>query len=564
MAWLDIPAGKHFLLSYHTGEEFLIGLICFIIAFRAFSTSKSRDPEISPEKRSRIFLVGSGFTILGCSSTIHALIHAVHLNQNLLYQTLVGYCFGLFIIILAISVENPGKKKTLPLLYIPLLALLHPGIYERFPVFGEFRPLVWIMVAYLSGVACMLYIGTFYRMRSKRFLVSAAGHLIICMGAIFLFFPAPIGSTIWLHGHIMRPVGFLILLFSMSQRELLLMEGSLLYRALASFSFLAAIPLLSFGTFVFYDNISPITIIGRRLMIFLLLLITLISALFFGLGMIIRLIRPILQLKKSVNDLAGAGLSTRIPVHSSDEIGELSGAFNDMLARLGNAIGEQERMCRLAATGELAATLAHEIKNPLNAIGGAATYIEKNVKGSHTREFVAVIASEVSRINKLTTTLLSFARPVTPELESTDLNRVVEESLALLKEESSDQQVSLRAELAREPLLVDCDRNQIKQVLLNLILNAFDSVKADGVVQVTTRRTGEGVYLVVRDNGCGIPADILAEIFNPFFTTKTRGTGLGLAISKKIVQEHGGDLTVSSTPGEGSVFTLVFQRKEPD
>ena len=546
---------KDFLLNYHIGEEFLIGFICLLIAVRAFRTigfSVSGDQV----KSSRIFLVGASFFILGSSSLIHAIIHASHSNLNLLYQTLLAYSLGLFILILAISVENPRNKVALPLLYIPLLALLHPAVYEQFPLFGQFRPLVWILIAYLSGIVCMLYIGTFYRRRSKRFLFSALGHLIICIGAIFLFFPAQIGSTVWLHGHIMRPLGFVILFFSMNRKELLKMEGSILYKALAAFSILAAIPLLFFGTFVFYDNISPVTIIGRRFIIFLLLLITLISGLLFGLGMIIRLIRPILQLKSSVDGMVGDGMVRRIPVQGNDEIGELSGAFNDMLARLDNAIEEQERMCRLAATGELAATLAHEIKNPLNAIGGAATYIGKNTKGSLTKEFVSVITSEVSRINNLTTTLLSFSKTASPNPEPTDLNRVVRDSLTLLSKESPDLQVTVIEELAADLPLVNCDYNQIKQVIINLLINAHDAVSENGEIKVKTWQKKNRTYLAVEDNGSGISAEIIHNIFNPFFTTKTRGTGLGLAISKKIAKEHGGDLTVESTPGEGSTFTL--------
>ena len=548
---------RDFLLNYHIGEEFLIGMICLLIAVRAFRTigfSVSSDQV----KSSRIFLVGASFFILGSSSLIHAIIHASHSNQNLLYQTLLAYSLGLFILILAISVENPRNKIALPLLYIPLLALLHPAAYEQFPLFGQFRPLVWILIAYLSGIVCILYIGTFYRRRSKRFLFSALGHLIICIGAIFLFFPAEIGSTVWLHGHIMRPLGFVILFFSMNRKELLKMEGSILYRALAAFSILAAIPLLFFGTFVFYDNISPVTIIGRRFIIFLLLLITLISGLLFGLGMIIRLIRPILQLKSSVDGMVGAGMVKRIPVQGNDEIGELSGAFNDMLARLDNAIEEQERMCRLAATGELAATLAHEIKNPLNAIGGAATYIGKNVKGSLAQEFISVITSEVSRINNLTTTLLSFSKTASPNPEPSDLNKIVRDSLTLLSKESSDLRVIVKEELAENLSLVDCDSNQIKQVIINLLINAHDAVCENGEITVRTWQMKNKTYLAVEDNGTGILPEIIQNIFNPFFTTKTRGTGLGLAISKKIAREHGGDLTVTSTPGKGSVFTLVL------
>ncbi len=548
---------KEFLLNYHIIEEILISIICLLIALRAFRTCGLKISK-HPEKSSRIFLVGASFVILGCSSLIHALIHATHSDLNLLYQTLLGYSFGLFTLIIAISVENPRSKIALPLLYIPLLVLLHPLAYEKFPLFGQFRPLVWIMIAYLSGIVCMLYIGTFYRRRSKQFLFSAVGHLIICVGAIFLFFPAPIGSPVWMHGHIARPVGFIILFFSMSRSELLKMEGSILYRALAAFSILTAIPLLFFGTFVFYDNISPVTIIGRRFIVFLLLLITLISGLLFGLGMIIRLIRPILQLKKSVDGMVGEGMVTQIPIQSNDEIGELSNAFNEMLNRLDSAIEEQERMCRLAATGELAATLAHEIKNPLNAIGGAAVYIGKNTKGSLVKEFVTVITSEVSRINKLTSTLLSFSKTAEPNPQPAELNKCAQDALNLLSKESPDLKVALNEELDSNLPLVNCDYNQIKQVIINLLINALDAIDEQGIITVRTWHKENKTYLAVEDNGKGISPEIIHNIFNPFFTTKTRGTGLGLAISKKIAREHGGDLTVESTPGKGSTFTLVL------
>jgi signal transduction histidine kinase len=334
------------------------------------------------------------------------------------------------------------------------------------------------------------------------------------------------------------------------------MEGSILYRALAAFSILAAIPLLFFGTFVFYDNISPVTIIGRRFIIFLLLLITLISGLLFGLGMIIRLIRPILQLKNSVDSMVGDSIVRRIPVQSNDEIGELSGAFNDMLSRLDSAIEEQERMCRLAATGELAATLAHEIKNPLNAIGGAADYIGKNMKGSLAKEFVAVITSEVTRINKLTTSLLSFSKSAVPNLEPNDLNSVAQDSLMLLSKESPDVKVTINEELADALPQIEFDYNQIKQLIINLIINAHDVVSQNGNITLKTWQEKGRICLAVEDDGSGISPEIIHNIFNPFFTTKTRGTGLGLAVSKRIAREHGGDLTVKSIQGKGSAFTL--------
>lgn len=215
-------------------------------------------------------------------------------------------------------------------------------------------------------------------------------------------------------------------------------------------------------------------------------------------------------------------------------------------------------MCRLAATGELAATLAHEIKNPLNAIGGAATYIGKNTKGSLAQEFVSVITSEVSRINKLTTTLLSFSKTATPNFEPTDLNKLAQEALSLLSKESPDMKVTLQEDLAADLPLVDCDYNQIKQVIINLLINSLDAVDENGLIKVRTWHKKNKIFLAVEDTGQGISPEIIQNIFNPFFTTKTRGTGLGLAISKKIAREHGGDLTVESTRGEGSTFTLVL------
>lgn len=558
MAWNFLPAGKDFLLNYHTGEEALIALICFLIAYRAYQAIHTRGTPTDRERKSRIFLVCSSFLLLGVNSLIHAIIHAAELDTNLLYQTLLGYCLGLLTLVLAIAAEKPWTKKTFPLLYLPLLVLLVPGIYEKFPIFTEFRPVVWISVAYLSGLVCMLHIATFYRTKNQRMLWSALGFLFICISSIFLFFPAAIGSTIWLHGHIFRPIGFMILLFSMRRKDFTVLGGSMLYRALAAFGLLAAIPLLIFGTVVFYENIRPIDIEGRRLLVFLVLLVTFASALIFGLGMAIRLIRPILLLTKSVDRLVDEGFNKQLETNSTNEIGELSKAFNGMITKLEHATDEQERLCRLAATGELAATLAHEIKNPLNAIGVAAGYIGKNYKGRLIEEFVKVISDEVSRINRITTTLLDFACPVKPEPVPNDINKLVRETVSLLSMEAKEQGIELAASLEENIPLVSCDYNQIKQVLINLLINSYDAIDRAGTVSIATRRDNEKIMISVTDSGKGIPAEQIKHIFNPFFTTKTRGTGLGLAISKKIARAHNGDLFIAKTSEKGSVFTLVL------
>ena len=480
-------------------------------------------------------------------------------DHNLLYQTLLGYCLGLLTIITAISSERPSTKRWLPFLYLPLVALLSPEIYQRFPIFGEFRPMVWISVAYLAGVACMLHVAMYYRIRKRRVLVTALAFLLICVSGVFLFFPAAIGSPMWMHGHIFRPVGFLLLAASVNASILRCPGGgSILYKTLSAFTLLAALPLLTFGTFIFYEHINPIGIEGRRILIFLLMLASFASALIFGLGMIIRLIGPIFHLKCSVERLADSGFKNTIPVVSNDEIGELTTAFNQMVAKLDSAVEERERYSRLAATGELAATLAHEIKNPLNAIGGAAAYIKSNYQGRLIEEFVQIIKDEAARINNLTRALLGFAKPMRPAPRPNDIAAVVRDTVSLLAIDLKQQDIHLRLDLNAGIPAVMFDYNQIKQLLINLVINAMDATGDNGTITITAGHDGERLRVTVADNGPGIAADMLKQVFNPFFTTKTRGTGLGLAVSKKIAREHRGDLTVESEPGAGTVFTLIL------
>ncbi len=546
------------LITYHNFEEVMIAACSAIIAARAFLFKVGDCGKADEEQMGRVFLVGAAFAILALSSLIHAGIHLLHFDENLLYQTLLGYCFAFLLLIAANSTEYPQRKKILPLFYLPLLVFLIPDTYQRFPSFGELRPLIWISVAYLSGVLCMLYVAGFYRTGDRYFLFSASGFTLIFISSIFLFFPSAIGTPMWFYGHLLRPVGFLILLFSMNRQAFTKMNGSILYRAVAAFSLFAAIPFLLFGSVIFYETIQPIAVEEKRLLVFILMIISFVSALVFGLGMIIRLIRPILNLKASVDSLTYGGLDKQIAVRSNDEISELSKAFNSLSSRLGRAIEEQERYCRLAATGELAATLAHELKNPLNAIGGAASYIGKNYRGRLIAEFVRIISQEVERINKLATNLLCFAKPLNFEPRYNDLNQVIRETVSLLDKEALEQNIRLTVNYPPSLPPVVCDHNQVKQILINLIVNAFDAVAGGGEVAVNIGLFHDRVAITVRDNGAGIRTDDLKQIFNPFFTTKTRGTGLGLAISKKIAQEHGGDITVKTVHGQGSEFTLTL------
>lgn len=558
-----MSAEKEFFITYHYWEEFLIALICFSLAGRFLLRSLDKDKEpLTAEQAGRISLIRSGFAILGINSLIHAFIHAADLDLNLLYQTLLGYCFGLLLLIMAISTSRPQTKTWLPWLYLPLLVLLVPQIYETFPFFGKFRPLVWISIAFLAGHVCILHIAAYYRSREKRILMSAVGFMFICISAIFLFFPAPIGSSTWLHGHLFRPVGFLILFAFVRCSMYVKIGGSIIYRILTSFSLLTAIPMLILGNIFFYVNLNSINIGNQRLLIFLLMLAIFTSVLIFGLGTIFKLIHPIVRLKTSVDKLVDEGLNRYIEVETNDEIGELSNAFNEMVIKLSAAVEEQERLCRLAATGEMAATLAHEIKNPLNAISGAANYIGKNYEGALISEFTKIITYEVARINKLTGSLLGFAKPVQLEMALHDINTLVREMGMLLEQEAREQKIKLEFELAENLPQIMCDSSQIKQVIVNLVINALDASSEKGTVRIATGSYDGTIFVKVMDSGTGIAPENINDIFKPFYTCKTRGTGLGLAISQKIARWHKGDLFVRSTVGEGSTFTLLLPKEE--
>lgn len=219
---------------------------------------------------------------------------------------------------------------------------------------------------------------------------------------------------------------------------------------------------------------------------------------------------------------------------------------------------------RLAALGEMAAGLAHEIRNPLGAIKGAAQFLDPKTLPSEEGEFVEVIVEEVNRLNGVVSAFLDYSRPLKQTFGPTDIKEVVTRTLKLIVNDVP-QNISIKEELADVPLRVDADAEQLKQVLINLVQNASQAMssKPGEIVIRTSRperfgdfRAPDFVELQVSDNGPGIPTEQQLNIFVPFFTTKEKGTGLGLAICQRIVKNHGGTISVQSKLGEGSVFTI--------
>ena len=216
------------------------------------------------------------------------------------------------------------------------------------------------------------------------------------------------------------------------------------------------------------------------------------------------------------------------------------------------------RSDRLAVVGGLAAGLAHEIRNPLASmcgsiemLGGSPHLDEKE------RRLMHVVLSEAERLEALVRDFLSFARPASPELTALPGARAVAETVDLFRPQAAGRGIELQTS-ADESLLVRADARQFRQVLWNLLGNAADATPSGGLVRVRLARHGSHALLEVADSGEGIAPEDLGRIFDPFFTTKERGTGLGLAIVHRIVEAHGGELSVRSEPGKGSTFRVAL------
>ncbi|MEO5361540.1 MAG: ATP-binding protein [Nitrospirota bacterium] len=219
---------------------------------------------------------------------------------------------------------------------------------------------------------------------------------------------------------------------------------------------------------------------------------------------------------------------------------------------------------KLSALGRLSASVAHEIRNPLAALGGFARRLFKRITdNTKEKEYAEIICAESTRLENILRDILSYSKGATLNLTTHDLNDVVRDSLLNYDEICRNKSIELQSHLpAIEPIPID--KGKVRQVIDNLISNAIDSMEYTGVINITTGVSAKDdkqyAFIQVADSGSGIPPDKLKMIFEPFFSTKEmgRGTGLGLSISRKIIEEHGGNITAKSNVGEGSVFSVFL------
>jgi two-component system NtrC family sensor kinase len=306
--------------------------------------------------------------------------------------------------------------------------------------------------------------------------------------------------------------------------------------------------------------------------------------------------QPVQNLAEATKAISDMQLDTPIEVRgASQEIEDLAQSFSLMRRRLQTSIAEQEKFAetleakveertaqlkaaqtklmqsdRLASLGQLSASVAHEINNPVSGVLNLAMLMQRILKDDgipkeripEYRKYLGQVISETTRVGRIVSDLLSFSRRSKPQRSLADLNRIVRTTLSLVSHKMKLANVELESNLADELPLIPCDSSQIQQVVLNLVMNAAEATqhKGAGRVQVSTSLTAarDAVTFTVADNGEGIPKENLTKIFDPFFTTKAdgKGVGLGLAVSYGIVEAHGGEVDVRSKPGEGTTFIV--------
>ncbi|MDA8387933.1 MAG: ATP-binding protein [Nitrospiraceae bacterium] len=216
-----------------------------------------------------------------------------------------------------------------------------------------------------------------------------------------------------------------------------------------------------------------------------------------------------------------------------------------------------ERNKRLISLGEMAAKIVHEIRNPLCSIELFASMLERDVPDGKLKELAGGISAGIHSLNNILTNMLFFARPHRPSVSDVELEVLVEEVLRLMAPFMEARKV--RAEtLCTAPPAVRGDGELLKQILMNLVINAVQAMPEGGLLKVRLGEDGGCPFIEVKDEGAGIAPDLMEKIFDPFFSTKEKGTGLGLAIASKIMQAHGGYIKVASVPGKGSTFGMCF------
>ena len=276
--------------------------------------------------------------------------------------------------------------------------------------------------------------------------------------------------------------------------------------------------------------------------------------------------RPISLLKDKMKKVQDGDLSVQLEPLKNDEIGSLSASFNVMVEKLTKANRKIEslysqrieRAEHLAAFGELAAGLAHEVKNPLSGMKGALEIISQNTAVTDPqREIFEEMRIRIDKIINVIQDFLNYARPKPPRFSRVNPNLFVENAVRLAKTQLNGKAIRFHFQPLRDDVRICLDEDRLQEVILNLLLNSIAAIEKEGNVLIFLKVIPQrALSIFLADEGCGIKESHLGQIFNPFFSTKKEGTGLGLSICKKTIEAHGGSISVRSREGKGTTFTI--------
>jgi len=220
---------------------------------------------------------------------------------------------------------------------------------------------------------------------------------------------------------------------------------------------------------------------------------------------------------------------------------------------------------RMATVGSLAAGVAHEIRNPLSSIKGFATYFRERYQSVPDDQKIAdIMIQEVDRLNRVVGQLLDFSRPLSLSRKPVHIRNLISDSLALVRQKAEEKNIAISMDVVPENITARIDPDQIRQVLLNLHLNALEAMDSGSRLSVSAKKDSNMLQIRIQDTGCGILPEHLSRIFDPYFTTRSSGAGLGLAIVHNIIEAHEGRIEVESRPGEGTAITLHLPDSEEE
>lgn len=294
------------------------------------------------------------------------------------------------------------------------------------------------------------------------------------------------------------------------------------------------------------------------------------ALLVFGLGigiaifLAMRYTEPIHSVVNAAKKVAAGDFNQSLPVDRKDEIGELTASFNFMMQRLRENKRLEERLREaehLSTVGQLSRTIAHEIRNPLNFISLSIDHIREKYQPAQAEEarnfdtLVLSIKQEVRRLNRLVSDFLDYGKPLKLNMQSVSASAILNEVVDIIRAKAESEGVTIIEKREFSPVIM-LDPELIKTCVLNLVMNSFQAMPEGGTLTIGTEKNGGNLMLSISDTGKGVPKENLSKVFEPFFTTKVNGLGLGLATTKRIIEEHGGKISLQSDNGSGSTVTL--------